>query len=126
MIYTREHVERLAPGIWDESRLDQDADMRPDPSMPKAPQHDPRRYTDRITEIADIRRAWERASLTKRQARAMYLRFGLDYTYAEVAEVLGLAFPSGAAHLCDMAVDELGLVLNGRPYPSRELATVDT
>lgn len=127
VVYERERIEFLVPGVFDEWRvLEAQNDLKPDPSMPKARQWDPRRSTDRVTELADIQRAWHLAPLTHRQRQAVLLRFGLDYTYDEVAEALGLKHGHSAMKLCDRGIDCLGEFLNGRPYPERQDATTDS
>lgn len=126
MSYTRERIESLIPGVWDEWRvLEAQDDLRPDPEMPKAQQHDPRQSTNLVTEVADIQRAWALAPTTLKQRQAVVLRYGLDFTYDEVAKQFGITLRA-AVKRCDAGVDNLGLFLNGAPFKDRQDATTDS
>lgn len=126
MIYSRDRIEYLIPGVWDEHRiLEARNEYAPDPSMPKAKQYDPRRSTDLVTEVADIQQAWKKASISHEQRQAVLLRFALDMTYEEVGLQLGVTSVA-ALKRCDRGIDNLGEFLNGRSFPPRQDATTDS
>lgn len=113
MIYERARIEKLIPGVWDEWRvLELPDDLRPDPDMPKTPQVDPRRSTDKVTELADIQRAWAGADLTLRQRQAVLLVYGLDMAVTEAATCLTVTQQTVSEH-CFKGVTVLMHHLNG-------------
>lgn len=82
--YTTEMVEMLLPTVWDPTYaygLPERADA-PDPDMPRA-KANPAVSNNLAAYLIDIKTGWEKADLTLKERRAIFLRYALDYTVEE-------------------------------------------
>lgn len=89
--YDRDLVELLVPTIWDRSYAwGIQRDDGPDIDMPGAPRGKKNDHNTLWAHLADIRRAWDWALLTKREAQAVVLCGGMGLTHREAGRVLGI------------------------------------
>lgn len=83
--YDRRLVEQLLAAIWDKDyAYGVENPTAPDPDIPKS-KADPKTGNTLYAHLADIHTAWRRTPLTDRQRRALFMRYGLDWTHREIA-----------------------------------------
>ena len=115
-LYSRQDLEMFLPTVWGfEPRLP-DGQEGPDKDMSQyKSERDPRSVANLWTIAADIKRAWEKANLTKRQRQVIYLRYAWDDLLEDIAHTLDLTSKGGVAEHLDRGMDNLLYFLNGRP-----------
>ena len=102
MRYSTVQIGELLVGVWDPMRvLSAPNPYAPDPEMPKSPSIDPRRSSDKVCEIADVSRAWERTHLTLLQRQVLLLHFGMDVPLRGIDSLLARANGSAAREVND-------------------------
>lgn len=116
MAYTRDLVEHLLPAVWDPTFAYGMADpSAPDPDMPRT-KADPKIGGTLFAHLADIKIAWQRTLLPRSEEVAVLLRFGLDWTDAEIAELDGVS-SRAVRYRVERGVGRLVAYLNGSdPY----------
>lgn len=113
--YDRRAVEALVPTLWDEvSAYGIKRDDLPDPGMPKA-KSNPAHGNTLYAMLADIQSAWKKADLPQVERQALLMRFGLDYTQAEIGQVQGTSH-STALRRIERGIGRLTAWLNGDSY----------
>lgn len=113
-LYTEQDLQTYLPVVWGyDPRLPEGME-RPDHDMPSA-QSDPRATSNRWTVSADVKRAWERANLTKRQRQVIFLRYGTDDIFQDIAHTLGVKDHKTVLEHHDKGIAGLLEFLNGRP-----------
>jgi len=86
-------VEEALPALWDESLHAQPINNpkhAPPRGMPRA-QSNPAHSGDWLAQVADVRTAWERAPLTLKQRRVVFMYYGLRWPQALIGAYLGVA-----------------------------------
>ena len=110
--YDRRLVEQLLPTVWDPTYAFGMANpTAPDPDMPKA-KADPKLGGTLYAHLADIQSAWRRADVPLVEARALLLRYGLDWTDKEIAGLDGVT-PRAVRYRLERGVGRLTSWLNG-------------
>lgn len=83
--YDRSLVEQLLPAVWDqEFAWGMKIEDAPDADMPRAAT-DPSKSGTLYAHLADVRSAWRKTKLTKKERRAVFLRFAFDLTEEVIA-----------------------------------------
>jgi DNA-directed RNA polymerase specialized sigma24 family protein len=90
--YTREQIETLLPGLWDKDYVHGPAKAEetepPAPGMPRSTYKDPRKATDWIAELCDVRMAWEHSwRLDGDEREVLFLRFGLAWSQEHIGQI---------------------------------------
>ena len=113
MPYSPALIEALLPSTWNLADLTSaTSEGMPDPDMPRA-SSDPSHAGTHMAHYADIRDAWANAPLTGRGRQALLLRYGLEYTRAEIAEILEIDL-SGVGRHINRALEAITTHLNGK------------
>lgn len=113
MPYSPALIEALLPSVWNLSDLTSaTSEGMPDPDMPRA-SSDPSHAGTHMAHYADIRHAWAHAPVTPQGRRVLLLRYGLEYSRAEVAEVLGIG-EARVGKLINRAIEKIATHLNGK------------
>jgi DNA-directed RNA polymerase specialized sigma24 family protein len=113
--YSRALVEHILPAVWDaEAAYGIKQENTPDADMPKV-KANPKLANTLYAHIADIKQAWKRAELTVIERQSLLLRYGLDYSYAEVGTLRGVQ-KSAAQRATERAVGKVTAWLNGDKY----------
>lgn len=124
MSYDRRQVEALLPAVWDDAYLIhglQREEVR-DPEMPSGSAPDPRRTNGHVCAIADVKRAFDEADLTKRMRQSLLLAYGMDEPRASIARLLGVSKRT-VQYDCEFGVGRLVAWLNGEDgYDEEEAA----
>lgn len=110
--YSRESVEILLPAVWDEDYsfgLPR-KETAPDPDMPRGSVN-PKTANNLPAYIADIKTGWQKASLTRKERRAVLMRFGLAWTHEEIGQHEGVSRQAISARL-ETAVGKIVARLN--------------
>lgn len=117
MSYNRETIERLVPGIWDEAFVMNGRDpLAPEPGAPKT-KADPSHGNGKLAMLCDVQQAWKYADLTHDERRSILVRFGMDETYADAAQILD-TYEMAVHRHCTRGIQKMGLFLNGgKPWP---------
>jgi DNA-directed RNA polymerase specialized sigma24 family protein len=120
--YDRALVERLLPAVWDKTFAYGMADpSSPDPEMPRA-KPDPKVGGTIFAHLADINIAWDRAEVPPDERRALYLRYGLDWTVKEIG--FNQDCDKGtASRRCERGVGRLVSYLTGEAFYDDELVS---
>ncbi|GAB3830323.1 hypothetical protein [Kribbella italica] len=85
MTYTREMVEQLLPMLWDPDAVwGAKAPQAPPQDMPRATPNKKEGNT-LYAHLADMNTGWEKAELTLKERRAIFLHYGLDWSEKDVA-----------------------------------------
>jgi len=89
-VYERREVERLIPYLWEHSYAYRATDpYAPDPDMPRG-QANPARSCNMWAGVADVRRAWSQAELTRFERQAIVCEFGLGWERKAASHRLGV------------------------------------
>lgn len=113
--YTRALVEHILPTIWDaDAAYGLKQENAPDADMPKV-KANPKLANTLFAHIADIKQAWKCAELTLIERQSIVLRYGLDYSYDEIAAARGVR-KSAAQEATERAVGKVTAWLNGDKY----------
>lgn len=112
-IYSERQVAELLPTLWCEVAKLNPSVKASDPEMPKGPAPDPSHSGDHMAHCADISRAWERAFLTLAQKQALLLRYGLNWTQAEVGTHFDIT-QQAAAYRESSGIKNICTFLNGK------------
>lgn len=110
--YTDELIELLMPAVWDDSfAYGMQAENTPDADMPRTASN---KATGNAlaAHLADIRRAWQRASLSNAHRRALFLVYGCGWKQTEAAFNQGVNQSTVSRNLRE-GVDRLSAYLNG-------------
>ncbi|AGM12068.1 DNA binding protein [Streptomyces phage Godpower] len=118
MSYNRALVEKLLPCVWDgEAAYGLKNEQAPDADMPKTASN-PKTANTLYAHLADIHTAWKWAvndGVTLDEARAVLMRYGLDYTFEEIAGHFGVN-KSTIQRRAERGVGKMTAHLNGVPY----------
>lgn len=122
MAYDRRAVEALLPAVWDDAFMVHGivTEERRDPEMPGS-KPDPTKLNTHLAAIADMRTAWKKAELTRRERQVLLLAYGMDMPRKEVGPVLKIARATVYRDL-DAGVGRLVAWLNGKDYYDMEEA----
>ena len=111
--YTRDKIEDLLCLMFDPDWCHGPGnEYRPDGDMPKA-KANPARGPEWIAELVDLKNAWTRALLIRRQRAAIALRYGTAATVEQIAARLGTSTATVSRDV-DTALDVLYRELNGQ------------
>lgn len=89
--YTPADVEAMLPMVWDDRLIGESMDeRRPAPDMPKGPGAPKNRQGTWMAQLADVRRAWEKAPITWYGRRALLLCLCFGWTQDDVAAAEGV------------------------------------
>lgn len=88
-VYDRRQIERLLPYLWENSYAYRATDpYAPDPDMPRG-QANPARSGNLWAGVADVRKAWEQAELTRLERQSIVCEYGLRWPSKLTAKTLG-------------------------------------
>ncbi|AGM12222.1 DNA binding protein [Streptomyces phage Zemlya] len=118
MSYNRALVEHLLPAVWDaEAAYGIRNPMQADADMPKG-YSNPKTGGMIFAHLADIRDGWKWAysgGLSLEEAQTILLRYGMDWTLEEIADLLGV-HKSTIQRRAERGVGRIAAFLNGVPY----------
>ena len=111
--YDRALIERTLPCLWDSvlAAHGVPSPEAPDPDMPRGYKN-PAHSGDQWVHVADVRRAWGRAELSKVQRQRVLMRYGLDWTLVDIAEYYDVGHPRVDKSIND-AITKIAVELNG-------------
>lgn len=113
--YDRRAVEALIHAVWDEqAAFGIRKEETPEPGSPKAPS-DPAHSNTLYAMLADIRRAWDHASIPLAQRQSLLLHFGLGYEPVEAGYILGVT-KQATQYRIDQGVGRLAAFMNAERY----------
>jgi DNA-directed RNA polymerase specialized sigma24 family protein len=116
--YDRALVERLLPAVFDgAAAYGLKNETQPDPDMPKV-KANPKHANTLYAHLADMHDAWKwvmRGGLSKDEARALVMRYQLDWTYDLMAYHDGRN-KSTMQRRCEKGVGKITAFLNGEQY----------
>lgn len=91
MTYDLATVEELMPGVWDSMKVLTAVDEHaPDADMPRAPDKDPRRSSDKQAMVADVQDAWRWADLEHRERQVLLLAYGFSEPHRSIETILNI------------------------------------
>ncbi|MGW8630636.1 sigma factor-like helix-turn-helix DNA-binding protein [Streptomyces sp. NPDC055793] len=115
MAYTRATVERTLAAVFDpDAAYGMKNEQAPDADMPKG-FVDKKKGSSFVVHLADVRRGWRLAELSDDEKRAALMRYGYDWTYEEIGDLLG-AHKSTIQRRAEKCVGKLTAHLNGAEY----------
>jgi DNA-directed RNA polymerase specialized sigma24 family protein len=122
-MYDKASIERLLPCLWDENKAIHGIpnELAPDHDMPKGQAPNPAHAGGHWVAVADMRRAWDKAGLDLQERQVLWLRYGLDSLWVEMASDLSIGEATVGRRL-DRGINKLGLFLNGRPFDEEKEA----
>lgn len=113
--YSRALVEQILPAVWDvDVAYGIKQEGAPDADMPKV-KANPKQANTLYAHIADIKQAWKRTDLTLIEKQTALMRYGLDYSFEEIAEVREVRHQV-VQRCTERAVGKLTAHLNGDKY----------
>ncbi|WP_405978892.1 hypothetical protein [Streptomyces sp. NBC_00158] len=113
--YDRRLVEHLLPAVWDvEAAYGVRNPTAPDPDMPKGTV-DKKAAGTLFAHLADIRRGWKTAPLSRVEKRALFMHFALDWEDQRIAAREAVT-DRAVRYRLERGVGKLAAHLNGTDY----------